>query len=142
MVAGTLPGAEVARAVDLRNTCGSCHEGVRGTRRRTMTYIVPPPPDQAPARCRVFAVESDPVWVARLRERFAGSAFVDVIEADAPPAASARTVSRGRKHSVRPMRLGARRGWPGYKMVRGRSLFDEPLLARIHRVCLALAEET
>ena len=27
---------------------------------------------QAP---RVFAVESDPVWVARLRERFAGSAF-------------------------------------------------------------------
>jgi len=24
---------------------------------------------------RVFAVESDPVWVARLRERFAGSAF-------------------------------------------------------------------
>src|SRR5215211_1460471 len=53
MVAGTLAGAEVARAVvDLRNACGSCHEGVRGTLRRTMTYIVRPPPDQAPARCR------------------------------------------------------------------------------------------
>src|SRR6266545_6143340 len=115
MIAGTLAGAEVARAVDLRNTCGSCHEGVRGTLRRTMTYIVPGRRAcgqnflasraiaaqlvrQAKVGCgdlvleigagngiltaelarqapRVFAVEIDPVWVARLRERFAGSAF-------------------------------------------------------------------
>ena len=60
---------------------------------------------------RVFAVEIDPVWVARLRERFAGSAF-----------------EWGQLAPVTKWYASA--------------LFSIEPIWRIHRLCLALGEET
>ena len=52
---------QYARAVSLRNTCGSCHECVRGTLRRNLAYILPPPrigACQVPVR----------LWLSKIRE--------------------------------------------------------------------------
>src|SRR6266545_5466946 len=100
MVAGTLAGAEVARAVDLRNTCGSCHERVRGDTQANMTYIVPPPADQAPARCRCGYDSSNDVrgglpWARAAPARcatptVARTARTSSLVAPSPPNASGR----------------------------------------------------
>ena len=47
--------------MSLRNTCGSCHECVRGTLRRNLAYILPPPrigACQVPVR----------LWLSKIRE--------------------------------------------------------------------------
>src|SRR6266511_341524 len=64
MVAGTLPAQKLRGRWTCATPVTAATNASEGILRRNMTYIVPP------------------VWTACLRERFAGSTFVDVIEAD------------------------------------------------------------